>query len=138
MIRRVALAALALVAGCAGPSAMQEPTSIAMTLSRGGPVEASARIESLDRKPAWARLYVVPAAYADQASAAIRSNGGQLGRWALFPIVSISMDGQAPSPIQLGAAGPNLHRGDLLILAIDPISRGRFAVSGAQIIEGAK
>ncbi|KEZ00611.1 hypothetical protein AI27_17835 [Sphingomonas sp. BHC-A] len=133
-MKKLALLGLALLAACAGAPTLDQPTAIAtLRLSGDGGVAASAVIESRDRKPAWARLYVVPAAYADDAQRAIAADGGRLGRWAMIPVISQSMDGDRSERVRLVPPPWAAQRGDLMVLAIDPISPGRFVASDAAI-----
>ena len=123
-----------LLGACAGLPVIDQPTKIASRrLERPAAVEARAVVDSRDRKPTWVRLYVIPAAHADEAQSAIAASAGQLGRWALFPLVSISLDGQESASIRLGLPASAVHAGDLVVLAIDPISPGRFLVSKATV-----
>lgn len=133
-MKKLALLGLALLAACAGAPVLDQPTAIAtLRLSSDGGVTASALIESRDRKPAWARLYVVPAAYADDAQRAIAADGGRLGRWAMIPVISQPMDGDRSAQVRLVPPPWAAQRGDLMVLAIDPISPGQFVASGARI-----
>jgi len=133
-MKKMALFCLSLLAGCTVDPVIKEPTAIkSLRLTAAGSVEAQAVIDSRDRKPAWVRLYIVPAEYADEAQRSITMDGGKLGRWAMIPLVSISTQGQEPEPIRLAVSASTVHQGALMVLAIDPISPGRFAVSGVQI-----
>lgn len=133
-MKKLALLSLALLAACAGAPTLDQPTAIAtLRLSGDGGVTASAVIESRDRKPAWARLYVVPAAYADDAQRAIAADGGRLGRWAMIPVISQPMDGERSAQVSLVPPSWVARSGDLMVLAIDPISPGRFRVSDAAV-----
>lgn len=123
---------LGLLTGCAQLRFVDQPTAIAsMRATTDAPVMASATIISRDGKPAWARLYVIPAAHADEAQRDIAAAAGRLGRWAMVPLVSLSMEGTEQAAIALSAAA---RTGDLMVLAIDPVSPGRFAVTGASIM----
>ena len=133
-MKKLALFGVALLAACAGQPMLQEPTAIAtMRVAGNGGVKARAVIQSRDHKPAWARLYVVPAAYSAEAERAITAGVGKLGRWAMIPVVSQSMDGREAQPVQLLAPSGAVRSGDLVVLAIDPISPSRFIASGARI-----
>ena len=132
-MKKIALLSLAVLAACAGGPVVDEPTAVAMSIAVGpGDMEARASIDSLDHKPAWARLYLVPATHAAEARAAI-SASDQLGRWALIPVVSLPMEGRSVEHVRLMAPSSAVRPGDLLVLAIDPISPGRFAVSDAAV-----
>lgn len=133
-MKKFALFGIALLAACAGQPVLKEPTAVAtMRVAGGVGVEARAIIESRDHKPAWARLYVVPAALAAEAERAITAGSGQLGRWAMIPVVSQPMEGREAQPIQLVSPSGAVRTGDLVVLAIDPISPSRFATSNARI-----
>lgn len=133
-MKKLALFAAALLAACAGQPMLEEPTAVAtMRVAGSGSVEARALIESRDHKPAWVRLYVVPAAYSAEAERAITAGAGKLGRWAMFPVVSHPMEGREAQPVQLVAPSGAVRSGDLVVLAIDPISPSRFITSGARI-----
>jgi len=133
-MKKIALFGLAMLAACTSAPMLDQPTAIAtLRFEAATGAEASASIDSRDNKPAWARLYVVPAAHAGEAQRAISASGGKLGRWALFPVVSQPMDGQTRQKVRLVPPSGAVGRGDLLVLAIDPISPGRFVTSGARI-----
>jgi hypothetical protein len=133
-MKKLALLSLALLAACAGGPVSDQPTAVAMSVADGlGDIEARAAIDSLDHKPAWARLYLVPAARAEEARAAIAAND-QLGRWALIPVASASMEGRSIAHVRLTAPSYAVRPGDLLVLAIDPISPGRFDVTNASVL----
>lgn len=137
-MKKLALLSLALLAACAGGPALDQPTAVAMSTADGlGDIEARASIDSLDHKPAWARLYLVPAAHAEEARGAISADD-QLGRWALIPVASVPMEGQSVEHVRLTAPSYAARPGDLLVLAIDPISPGRFAVSDAAVAPAKK
>lgn len=133
-MKNLALFGAALLTACASAPTLDQPTAIAtLRLPSDGGVTASAVIESRDRKPAWARLYVVPAAYADEAQRAIAADGGRLGRWAMIPVISQPMDGERSAQVSLVPPPWAAERGDLMVLAIDPISPGRFVASDAAV-----
>ena len=134
-VNRGVVAALCLLsAGCAKTPVYDQPSMIvAQRLSSAAPVEASAAVSNLDGKPAFARLYMVPAVHADEALAAIEANGGRLDRWALFVLANQPLDGGASQSVSLQSPPYCCVAGDLTILAIDPLSPGRFAFSGAHI-----
>jgi len=133
-MKKMALFCLSMLAGCTVDPVIKEPTAIkSLRLTAAGSVEAQAVIDSRDRKPAWVHLYIVPAEYADEAQRSITLGGGKLGRWAMIPLVSISTQGQEPEPIRLAVSASAVHPGALIVLAIDPISPGRFVVSDAAV-----
>lgn len=134
-MKKIALFGFALLAACAGQPMLKEPTAVTSArIGVAGAVEARAVIESRDRKPAWARLYVVPAAQAEEAERAIAADRGRLGRWAMIPVVSQPMEGIRAERVRMVPPTWAVHSGDLLVLAIDPVSPSRFIVSDAQIV----
>lgn len=134
MRKLCSLLLLGLLGGCAGLPLIDQPTMISsLRVDRSAPVDASAVVDRRDRKPAWVRLYVIPAEHADAARDSMAANAGRLGRWALFPLVSISIEGREKTAIHLGLRASAVRAGDLAVLAIDPVSPGRFAVTKAAV-----
>lgn len=134
MRKLYSLLLLGLLGGCAGLPAIDQPTMISsLRVDRSAPVDASAVVDSRDRKPAWVRLYIIPAEHADAAQNDMAAHAGQLGRWALFPLVSISIEGRDKTAVRLGLPASAVRAGDLVVLAIDPISPGRFGVTKAAV-----
>lgn len=132
-MKKLALLSLALLAACVGGPVLDQPTAVAMSVADGlADIDARASIDSLDQKPAWARLYLIPAARAEEARAAI-SASDRLGGWALIPVASVAMEGRSIEHVRLTAPSYAVRPGDLLVLAIDPISPGRFEVSNAAV-----
>lgn len=129
---------LGLLGGCAGLPVIDQPTMIASLRTDGSAsVYARAAIDSRDRKPAWVRLYVVPSEHADAAQAEIAADAGRLGRWALFPLVSSSIEGPEKAVVRIALPASAVHAGDLIVLAIDPISPGRFSASNLSMAPAA-
>jgi hypothetical protein len=129
-----AAALCAFASGCAEPPVYKQPSMVAQTvLDTDGPVTAAAVARNLDGKPAFARLYIISAEHADEAIADIQADDGRLGRWAMIVRASQPMDGRSRETIALEASRHCCRAGDLAILAVDPLSPGRFTFSKARI-----
>ncbi|BBB13419.1 hypothetical protein SPYCA_2677 [Sphingopyxis sp. FD7] len=139
----MAIAAFALAPGCSSDRASSiDAITLVASAEMTAPAPAvDAAVEIKGTDPATLRLYLVPAALAPIALADIERNADALGRWAAGSRAAWDYGAVGDwKRGELRAALP-VERGDLILLAIEPVSAAggaRFAWRDAIILSGAE